>query len=134
MRKLVLSFVALLVLSAIPAQAQTVCSADCVVLRNEPFSVAANHNGVDTDTYKLTFNGNVIQTQPVSALVNGVITFPLPQGHPTAGTYQVIVTAVNVDIDNSTAETPSVALTLTVRNRRAAPGPTGPPRIITANR
>jgi hypothetical protein len=59
------------------------------------FTVQADHNGVDTDTYTLTMNGTVVQTLPVTSLAVGVITFPFPQGLPK-GQYAFVVTAVGV--------------------------------------
>lgn len=45
------------------------------IVRNQPFHVSADHNGEDTTSYDLKFNGVVFASQPVAALQSGVITF-----------------------------------------------------------
>lgn len=44
-------------------------------VRNQPFHVLADHNGVDTDTYALKIDGTVVATEPVGSLQAGTITF-----------------------------------------------------------
>ncbi len=38
-------------------------------------TVSANHNGADTTGYTLFVDGSPVETKPVTALVNGVISF-----------------------------------------------------------
>lgn len=45
------------------------------VIRNQPFHVAADHDGIETDTYELLIDGAVVSSHQVSALQAGVITF-----------------------------------------------------------
>ena len=116
-------------------QAQTVCTANCVVLRDEPFSVAATHDAVETDGYRVRFNGTLVADQPAAAVwTGGTVTVPFTTGWTTAGTYAVTMSAYNRDIDGSIAETISQTLSLTVRSRRAPPGQVTNIRVITANR
>lgn len=50
------------------------------IKQNTPFQVAADHDGLDTDSYRIYLNGTVWQTKLVTALVSGVITFDFPVG------------------------------------------------------
>ena len=45
------------------------------VVRNQPFHVLADHDGAETDTYDLKIDGNVVASQPVSALQAGTVMF-----------------------------------------------------------
>lgn len=45
------------------------------IKRNKPYHVAADHDGIDTDSYDLRIDGTSRATQPVSALANGSIVF-----------------------------------------------------------
>lgn len=45
------------------------------VIRNQPFHVAADHDGIETDSYDLLLDGAVAASQPVASLQAGVITF-----------------------------------------------------------
>jgi hypothetical protein len=63
---------------------------------NEPFSVAAYHNGENTTSYHLTITGPGSGYQadlPVSALSAGSIIFPLTTGLSGQGNYTAVVTA-----------------------------------------
>jgi hypothetical protein len=59
---------------------------------NRAFVVRAQHDGVDTASYRLTFNGTEASSLPVSALTAGVVSFN--HSGLLAGEYQVVVTAV----------------------------------------
>lgn len=117
------------------AFAQTVCTANCVVLRDEPFSVQADHNAVDTDGYRVRLNGTIVVDAPAATVwTNGVVTIPFSNGLQNPGTFAVTVAAYNRDLDGSIAETVSAVISLTIRSRRAPPGQVTNPRIVTANR
>ena len=45
------------------------------VVRNQPFPVSADHNGVETATYDLLIDGALFASLPVSALQAGTISF-----------------------------------------------------------
>lgn len=64
--------------------------------QNTPFTVQADHNGQNVDGYRLKVNGQIVQEQPASALVNGTITFAHTDGLPK-GQYIVTVSAFNAD-------------------------------------
>jgi hypothetical protein len=136
MKKSVLGLVLLGVLGlASVGQAQTVCTANCVVLRDEPFSVAATHDAVETDGYRVRFNGTIVADASSSQVwTNGTVTVPFTTGWANAGTFTVTMSAYNRDIDGSIAETVSQTLSLTVRSRRAPPGQVTNLRVVTANR
>ncbi len=75
---------------------------------NVPFHVVADHDGIATNTYQLFVDGIAVGTDvPVSALVNGSITLPVPG--LTAGTHTLAVEAIN-----AVYVTPSVGLTIMV--------------------
>ena len=63
------------------------------VFVNQPFRIAADHNGVDTTSYELRQGTTLVSTVPASALANGVITFP-PTQHAATGTYPYFVVAI----------------------------------------
>ena len=77
--------------------------------RNTPFTVSADHSGVDTEFYRLYVDGNQEQEKPASALKDGVISFADADGLPK-GSYSIEVAAVNAD-----GETKSEPLTLVVQ-------------------
>jgi hypothetical protein len=124
-----------LLLFPVFAFAQTVCTSNCVVLRDEPFSVQANHDAVETDGYRVRFGSTIVADVPTATVwTSGVVTVPFQAGVSTPGTFAVTLSAYNRDLDGSIAETTSTAITLTVRSRRAPPGQVTNPRIVTANR
>jgi hypothetical protein len=124
-----------LLLFPVLAFSQTVCSTNCVVLRNEPFSVLATHDGVETDGYRVRFGSTIVADALTATVLSGTtVTIPFPAGLATAGTFQVTVSAYNRDIDGSIAETASTAIQVTIRTRRAPPGQVTNLRIQTANR
>jgi hypothetical protein len=134
MKQIVFALALVLGLSSL-AQAQTVCTSNCVVLRDEPFSVAATHDAVETDGYRVRFNGTIVADVAAATVwTNGTVTVPFQTGWATAGNYSVTMAAYNRDIDGSIAETVSTTLALTVRSRRAPPGQVTNLRIVTANR
>lgn len=87
------------------------------VKQGDPFSVAFDHDGIDTDQYELRVNTQLTQTIPVTALVNGTAAFPFPVGLPK-GSYTFTVTAVG---PGGTGVSGSLALSVTAGNP-AAPG------------
>lgn len=97
----VLAFMAV----ASSAHAQNVTDS---VKQNTAFKVAADHDGLDTDSYKIYVNGAVFNTLPVTALVSGVITFDFPAGL-VKGTYTIYIEAIGPG-----GVTASDTLTLTV--------------------
>lgn len=118
-----------LVLIAAPAFAQSE-----TVRIGEPFSVVADHDGVNTSEYLIEtlapgLTAPVItDRRPVSALVNGAITFSLPAGLPATapvGTYQVQIVAVG---PNGTARSP--ILQFVVEPAASTPVAPGMPRIL----
>ncbi len=96
------------------------------VRKSTPFSVAADHSGVDVDGFRLYLNGKVLATKTAAetgcAGTACVPTFPVVGGLGT-GTYTFYMEAFNAD-----AAASSTTLTLTV-----TPGPPSAPgqlRII----
>lgn len=104
MKKLILVFAFTFMAFAPSAFAQVSDS----VKQNTPFQAAADHDGLDTDSYRIYVNGAVFNTLPVTALTNGTITFDFPAGL-TKGTYVLYVEAVGPG-----GVTGSDTLTLTV--------------------
>jgi hypothetical protein len=84
------------------------------ISKSTPFTVQADHAGVDTVGYRLYVDGAMAQEKPVAALVSGVISFADADGLPK-GSYSLEVSAFNDD-----GETKSEALTLVVTG--TAPG------------
>ena len=78
------------------------------IAKNTPFTVQADHAGVDTLGYRLYVNSAMVQEKPVSALSGGVISFADADGLPK-GSYGLEVSAFNDD-----GETKSAPLTLMV--------------------
>lgn len=76
--------------------------------KSTPFTVQADHAGVDTVGYRLYVDSAMVQEKPVSALSGGVISFADADGLPK-GSYGLQVSAYNAD-----GETKSDALTLVV--------------------
>jgi len=105
-----------LLLWAAPLAAQTTDT----IVQNLRFQVAADHDGVNAEGIRLYQNGVVIQTKPVSAIVNGVITFDYPAGLP-AGTYVFYAEAYS-----GTTAASSSTLTLTVTSPPPPPPPSDP--------
>lgn len=101
--------------------AQTTTVSDAIKV-NTAFSLAWDHDGVDTDGYQVYVNGTAQYTLPVSALVSGTASVKFPVGLPK-GTYVFEIHAYN-----SLGEGVSVPLSLSVTQGN----PTNPknPRII----
>ncbi|SRR6266540_2441319 len=109
----------LFALVAVPVFAQTSDS----IKQNTAFTVAADHDGIDTTEYHLYQNGALVQTKAVSNLVLGTIAFDRYLAGLPKGTYVFYVEAFGPGGAAS-----SVTLTLTV-----TPGNPKPPtnlRII----
>lgn len=69
-----LALACLLVLCAAPVFAQAP-----QVIANQPFRIAADHDGVDTDGYRLYVDGAQVGSDiPVSARVNGTLVVDVP--------------------------------------------------------
>jgi hypothetical protein len=85
---------ALLLVAAAASEAQTgVCTTSpCAVQKAKAFHALADHDGIDTTGYRLYVNGAVEQTVPLSALVNGVVTFSVAAGLPV-GTHVIYIEA-----------------------------------------
>lgn len=116
MKKLGILFVLLFLFAfANTASAQVTDS----VKQNASFKVAADHDGLDTDSYRIYVNGAVFNTLPETALVAGVITFSFPAGL-VKGTYVIYIEAIGPG-----GVTASDTLTLTV-----TPGPPKKPLNI----
>jgi hypothetical protein len=79
--------------SASNTSAQTVtCSVSpCSIQTNKPFQAQADHDGIDTDSYRLYVNGQLIATLPVANLTGGVISFSL--SGLAKGTYTLFIEA-----------------------------------------
>ena len=92
------------------------------IRKDTPFSVEANHDGIDTSSYNILLNTALQGAQPFSALVNGIVSFNFPTGLPK-GSYMVIVKALGPGGETSS---PSLALSVTAGN----PSAPGQPRII----
>ena len=58
-------------------------------------TIQADHDGIFTDFYDLILDSNIVQTLPVSALVNSTISFPLTL--PLRGSHTIVVRARNLD-------------------------------------
>jgi hypothetical protein len=90
-----IALVAILIACAsVSAHAQTVtCSVSpCSIQTNKPFQAQADHDGIDTDSYRLYVNGQLIATLPVANLTGGVISFSL--SGLAKGTYTLFIEAV----------------------------------------
>jgi hypothetical protein len=123
LRLLALTF-ALLGITA-PAFAQTTDT----IAPDLRFQVAFTQDGLDTEGFRLYQNGLVVQTQPVTALVNGQGAFDYPAGL-SAGTYVLFVEAYNGPTAGDSA-----TLTLTVGSPPPPPPPppTFDPLTLTAS-
>ena len=64
--------------------------------KGTPFTVSADHDGLDTLAYRLYVDGVQVQEKPASALSAGVIAFADADGLPK-GSYGIEVSAVNDD-------------------------------------
>lgn len=126
MRRIVCLIVGLLVLFAMPVYAQaTTCSANCSLVVGQAFQVQADHDGVNTDGYRVIIDGvQVGADMPLSALVAGVVT-SLQIAAPARGTHTVGLQAFNVD---GSALSNLVALT----TKKAPPGKPNNPRILSS--
>lgn len=111
-------FTVLLLLVLFPSVARTQVAGAQV-------TVAATHDGINTDWYELFLNGNLVQTLPVSSLASGEIRFPFTL--PARGNYTLVVRARNDD--NEFADSDPLAFTTT----RGKPNKPGKPRIIAEN-
>lgn len=58
----------------------------------EAFHVQGTHDGQNVASFSLVFDGAVLETKPVSAMVAGVIDFFRPAG-TTAGTHTIVLRA-----------------------------------------
>lgn len=87
-----------------------------MIAKATPFTVSADHDGVETTGYRLYVDGSQVQEKPASALSAGVITFADSDGLPK-GSYDLEVAAFNED-----GETKSLPLTLIVMGK----APTAP--------
>lgn len=104
MRRLIFVIAIAVVGYAAPAAAQ----ATDTIKQNTLFRVAADHDGVDTDSFRLYQNGVVVTTKPVTALAANAIVFDYLTGLPK-GTYVFFIEAVGPG-----GVTGSDTLTLTV--------------------
>jgi len=86
--------------------------------QGQPFSFAFDHNGIDTDGYQIFINTAAVATIPVTALVNGTVTHPFPQGLQK-GTYVFTATAFGPGGDS--AQSLPLNLSVTAGNP-SAPG------------
>lgn len=86
MRRLMLALLACL-LFAVPAVAQNSVSV------GQAFQIAADHDGANVTSFRLLRNGQVVDTKPVSALVNKVIVFDQPTSL-AAGSYSYEIEVV----------------------------------------
>jgi hypothetical protein len=80
----------LLLFVAAPLYAQT----SDTIKQNTAFTVAADHDGIDTDEYRLYQNGVRVQTKAVSNLLVGTIAFDRYVAGLPKGTYVFYVEAV----------------------------------------
>lgn len=87
-------------------------------------TVAATHDGLNTDWYELYMNGSLVSSAPVNSLANGEIRFPFTI--PARGSYTITVRARNDD--QEFADSDPLAFTST----KGKPNKPGKPRIITA--
>ena len=97
-----------------------VCTDNCVLARNQPFTVAFTHDGAETAGYKLYVNNVYTLGSPA-----GTLQFAFPQGIASAGTYMFQVTAYNangVESDKSDATGATV--------QAGKPSKPGKPRIL----
>jgi hypothetical protein len=93
------------------------------IVRNQGFAVEADYVGELVQSFELVIDKAVVQAQPASGLVEGVIRFPLPDGLPK-GSYVLSVAAVNAE-----GRTVSDDLVLTVTG--LAPAAPSNLRIVT---
>ncbi len=101
---LVLAFVTL----ASPLYAQSVDT----IKQSTPFKVAADHDGADTDGFKLYLNDAVWQAKAVTDLVAGIIQFDLPVGL-AKGVYVIYIEAYST---LGVAKSTTITLTVTTGN------------------
>lgn len=79
-----------------------------MIAKATPFTVSADHDGIDTVGYRLYVNGSSVQEKPASALSGGVISFADSDGLEK-GTYTLHVAAYNDD-----GESKSLPFTLVI--------------------
>jgi hypothetical protein len=84
--------------------------------KSQAFVVAADHDGVDTDGYRLRQNNTIVADVPASALSGGVIGFNFSQGLAVGGTYTYTISAYNND--DPANEATSASITLTVKRAK----------------
>lgn len=63
------------------------------ILKDTAFTVRADSTGRNTTSFRLYLDGVVVDTQPLSALVAGQVSFDRPAGLPE-GAHTVVVSAV----------------------------------------
>ena len=113
----VLACVLLGLLVAAPGFAQSVCTESCVITRGEPFTIAWDHDGLNTTEYRLYVNGTFVPE--TIQFANGVVTIPNPTGVDpgiVAGTYTLVLGAVNPQ-----GEARSAPLTVIVQDAATVP-------------
>lgn len=91
-------------------------SAPETVVANTPFQAAADHDGVETTSYRLYVNGAIKVEVPASARVGTIVTFNVAGGLPK-GDYVLYAEAVGPG-----GRTAGNSMNLTV-----TPGPPAPP-------
>lgn len=89
------------------------------IRRDTPFTMVADHDGIDTSAYNLKVNTQLAATLPVTALANGTIRFPFPQGLPR-GSYTLIIEATG---EGGTTPSSPLSLTVTAGNPNAPRNP-----------
>ena len=112
-------FVALVVLVALLSGPSAFAAE--TVAAGQPFSVAADHDGIETTSYKLYVNGVAVDTKDVTQLQSGVITFARPAAQ--AGTYVFYIEAIGPGGAQASS-------TLTVTVQPPTPGKPGAPRNL----
>jgi hypothetical protein len=122
------SLILCLLACAVPVSAaQVVCPNPCVVGTGTPYSVAADHDGVNTEGFNLYLDTVKVGTVPVSALLTGVVTFKGLLG-PAKGAHSLVMGAYNTDIDGTVNEAQSTALAFS--SKKVPPGKPSNVRIL----
>lgn len=97
-------------------------TANAQYIAGQNVTVAATHDGVNTDWFELFLSGTLISSKPVSELSGGEIRFPFTI--PARGSYTIIVRARNDD--QEFADSDPLAFT----SVKGKPNKPGKPRII----
>lgn len=105
-----------LFISILPANAQYIAG--------QNVTVAATHDGINTDWYELYLNGSLVTSKPVSSLAGGEIQFPFTI--PARGSYTLTVRARNDDQEFADSDP------LTFTSTKGKPNKPGKPKIIVA--